>query len=114
MINSLSTCLTKFESVTLDEDVEKLLRVRFIHESDKNYSKNGLQMHVENELAIKKNYTVLNGLLSQVYTLEADNKVSDHCKYPLATIQAAPNKKQTNTESFVKLLKLKIQNPVQK
>ena len=114
MINSLSTCLIKFKSVTLDEDVEKLLKVRFIHESDKNYSKNDLQMHVENELAIKKNYAVLNGLLSQVYTIEADNKVSDNCKCPLATIQAAPNKKQTNTESLVKLLKLKIQNPVQK
>ena len=48
-------------------------------------------MHLESEPAIKRNYTVLSGLATEIYTVEPDNKFTDNCKYPLTTIQAASN-----------------------
>ena len=60
MINSLSTCLIKFELI--DDDVENLLKARLIHESDKNYAKDALHMYAENEPAMKRNEAVLNDL----------------------------------------------------
>ena len=54
-------------------------------------------MYSENESAIKKNNIVLNDLPSEFYIIEANNKISDNCKYPLTTIQAAQNQKQINT-----------------
>ena len=44
----------------------------------------------------------------ELYKIEADDKIPDDCKCPLATTQASQNQKQTNTRSLVKLLKLKI------
>ena len=44
----------------------------------------------------------------ELYTIEANDKIPDYCKYPLALIKAAQNQKQTNTEDVAKLLKLKI------
>ena len=54
MINCLSTCLTKFY---IDDNVEKLLKTRFIYESDENYPKDALHIHAQNELAIESNET---------------------------------------------------------
>ena len=42
------------------------------------------------------------------FTHEIDDKIPDNCKYPLATIHASQNQKQTNTGGLSKLLKLKI------
>ena len=48
---------------------------------------------------MKRNDAVLNDLPSKLCTLEADNKIQDNFKYPLATIQAAENQnKQTNKQ----------------
>ena len=52
-------------------------------------------MYVENEPAVKKNKAVLNVSHSELYTIEANGKVPRNCKYPLPTIQAAQNQKQT-------------------
>ena len=65
-------------------------------------------MYAENELAMKRNEAVLNYLLGELYTIEADGKIPDNCKYLSATIQAAQNEKQRNTGSLTKFLKLKI------
>ena len=44
----------------------------------------------------------------ELYIIEANDKIPDNCKYPLALIQTAQNQKQTNTGRLAKLLKLKI------
>ena len=99
--------LNKVPVGNIDDGVEKLLKARFIHESDESYSKDALHMYAENEPAMKKNNVVLNDLPGELYTIEADDKIPDNCKYPLATIQAAQNQKQTKTGVLAKFLKLK-------
>ena len=92
----------------IDDDVESLLKARFICESDENYPNDALHMYVENEPAMKRNEAVLNELHGELYTIEVNDKIQNNCKYPLALIQAAQNQKQTNTRVFAKLLKLRI------
>ena len=53
-------------------------------------------MYPENELAMKSNEAVLNDLSGKLYTVEANNKIPDTCKYPLTLIQAVQNQKQTS------------------
>ena len=65
-------------------------------------------MYVENEPAIGRNEAISNNLPGEHYTIEADNKMPDNCKYPLEMILAAQNQKQINLRGLVKLLKLKI------
>ena len=98
--------LNKVRDGNIDDDAEKLLKARFI--SDENYPKDALHMYAENEPAMERNEAVLNDLPGELYIVEADDKVPDNCKYPLAMIEAAQNQKQTNTGGLVKLLRLKI------
>ena len=100
--------LNKVRVGNIDDDVENLIQARFVRESDENYPKNALQIHAENEPAMKKNETVLNELPGERYTTEANDKLPDNYKYPLALIQAAQNQKQKNTGGLAKMLKLKI------
>ena len=65
-------------------------------------------MYAENEPALKRNEAVLNELPGELYTIEANDKIPDNCKYPLALIVAAQNQNQANTGGLPKLLKLKI------
>ena len=65
-------------------------------------------MYAENEPAIDRNEAVLNNLPPELYTMEADDKIPDNCKYPLPMILATWNQKQTDTGGLAKLLKLKI------
>ena len=81
--------LNKVPAGKIDDDVEKLLKARFIHESDENYPKDALHMYAENEPAMKRNDVVLNDLPGELYTIDSDDKIPDNCKYLLATIQAA-------------------------
>ena len=41
-------------------------------------------MHGENEPATKINEAVLNELCGELYTIEANDKIPDDCKYPLS------------------------------
>ena len=59
----------------IDDDVEKLLKPRFIDESDENYLKDALHMNAENEPAMKRTDAVLNNLLGELYTIMADDKI---------------------------------------
>ena len=97
--------LNKIRVGNIDDDVENLLKARFINQSDENYSKDTLHMYEENEPAMKKNKVVLNNLPGELYTIQANGKVSDDCKYPLALIKAAWNKK-TNAR-FTKVSEVK-------
>ena len=63
-------------------------------------------MYAENEPAMKRNEAVLNDLPGELYTIEANDKVADNCKYPLATIQAAQNQMQINTGGSAKCYNL--------
>ena len=65
-------------------------------------------MYAENEPAMKRNDAVLKDLSGELYTIEADDKIPDNCRYALATIQAAQNQKQTNTGGLAKFLKLEV------
>ena len=64
-------------------------------------------MYAENERAMKMNDAVLNDLLGELYTIEADDKIQDNCNFPLATIWTVQNQKQTNAGGLATLLKLK-------
>ena len=100
--------LNKVRVGNIDDEVEKLLKARFIHESDENYPVDALHIYAENEAAVKRNEVVLNNLPGELYTIEVDDKIPDNCKYPLALIEAAQNQKPTNTVGLAKVLKLKI------
>ena len=50
----------------------------------------------------KRNKAVLNDLLGNLYTTEANDKIPDNCKNPSATAQAAENQKQTNSGGLAK------------
>ena len=54
--------LNKVQVRDIDDDVEKLLKARFIYEFDENYPKDALHMYAENETTIKRNDAVLNDL----------------------------------------------------
>ena len=89
--------LNKVRVSDTDDDAEKLLKARFLHESDENYPNDALHMYAKNKLAMKRNDAVLNDSPGELYTQEAHDKIPDNCKYPLATIQPAQNQKQTNS-----------------
>lgn len=55
--------LDKVRVDNIDDNVEKLLKARFIYDSDKNYPKDALQLHAENEPDAKKDEAVLNKVL---------------------------------------------------
>ena len=84
----------------IDDNVENLLKARFICESNENYSKDALYMYAEIEPARKRNEAVLNELPGKLYTIEANVKIPDNCKYSLVLKQAAQNQKQTKTEGL--------------
>ena len=79
-----------------------------IHESDENYPVDALHMYAMNEQAMKRNEAVLDNLPGDLYTIEADDKIPDNCKYPLALVETDQNQKPTNTGGLAKLVKLKM------
>ena len=83
----------------IDNDVEKYIKARFIHESDESHSKDALHTYVGNEPAAKRNEAVLNDLSGDFYTINCNDKILGNYKCPLAAIQAAQIQKQTNTGS---------------
>ena len=78
----------------VDDHVENLLIARFICEPDRKFSKDALHMYGENKTAMRKNKSVLNELSGKRYTIEANEKTLDNCKYPLTFMQHAQNPKQ--------------------
>ena len=76
--------LNKVRVGNIDDDVENSLKARFIRESDENYPKDALSTYAENEPAMKRNEAVLSELHGERYTTEANDKIPDNCKYPLA------------------------------
>ena len=58
--NLFINLFNKVRIANIDDDVENLLKERFIFESDENYPKDALHMNAENEPATKRNEAVLN------------------------------------------------------
>ena len=102
--------LNKVQVGVIDDDVDNLFKARFTHDYDENYLSDALHMYAENEPALKRNEAVLNDLPSELYIIEAKDKIPDSCKYPVVLIQAAQNQKQTNTGDLAKFRKLKIRS----
>ena len=96
MINCLSTCFDKVRVGNIDDGIEKSLKTRFIYESDENSPKDALHIYAVTGPAAKRNETVLYDLSDALYTIEANVKIPDNFKNPLATIQVAQNQKHTN------------------
>ena len=82
----------------IDDDVENLIKARFIWEPDENYSKDALHKYVENEPAMKKNEAVLNELSGERYTTESHDKIPDTCKCPLVLTQTIQNQSKQTQE----------------
>ena len=61
--------LNKVRVGNIDDDLEKLLKARFIHESDENYPIDVLHMYAKNKPAMKRNEAVLNNLPGELYTI---------------------------------------------
>ena len=64
--------LNKVQDDNIDDDVGKLLKTRFIHESDEKYLKDALHMYAENKSAAKRNKALLSDLLGDIYTIDAN------------------------------------------
>ena len=76
----------------IDDNVEKLLKERFIYDSDKNYPKDALQQHAEKEPDVKKNEAVLNKVLvsftQRTLTTKFQELVNTHWQQFKLNIQA--------------------------
>ena len=71
--------LNKVRVGNTDDDVENLLKARFICEFDEKYPKDALHKYAENEPAMKSLSCELPG---ELYTIEANGKIPNNCKYP--------------------------------
>ena len=80
--------LNKVQIGNINDDIENLLKPRFIRESDKNYPKVPWHMYAENKPVMKRNEAVLNELSDELYIIEANDKIPDNCKYPLLRIKS--------------------------
>ena len=80
--------LNKVQIGNINDNIENLLKPRFICESDKNYPKVPWHMYAKNKPAMKRNEAVLNELPDELYIIEANDKIPDNCKYPLLRIKS--------------------------
>ena len=65
--------LNKVRVGNINDDAEKVLKARLIHESDENYSKDAMHMYAENEHVMKRNQAVLNDLPGDLQTIKAND-----------------------------------------
>ena len=72
------------------DTVGRLFEARFIHKFDENYPKDAL-------------HDAINDLPGNLYVTEDDEKIPDICKYPMATIEAAQNKKKNKHKRLRKV-----------
>ena len=70
--------LNKVRVGNIVDDVENLLKARFIFESNENYPKDALHVYAKNEPAMKRNEVVLKDLAGELYTIEANDKIPNN------------------------------------
>lgn len=94
---------------TISKNTEKLLKSKFIDLSDKNYSYDALPIYAENAPTVLRSQTALDTLPGEIYSIEANNKITNNCAYSFSAIEAVKNQiKKTNTVGLAKLLKLNV------
>ena len=94
---------------TISKNAEKLLKSKFIDLSDKNYSYDALPIYSENAPTVLRSQTALDTLPGEIYSIEANNKITNNCAYSFSAIEAVKNQiKKTNTVGLAKLLKLNV------
>ena len=99
---------------TISKNAEKLLKLfidlsTFIDLSDKNCSYHGLPIYVENAPAVLRSQTALDNLPGEIYSIEANNKITNNCAYSFSAIEVVKNQiKKTNTVDLAKLLQLNV------
>lgn len=71
----------------VDENTDKLLKERFINQSEKTYPHDASHMYAENFSPVVRNKTVLKNLSGQAYSIEVSDKIPDDCRYPFFVIQ---------------------------
>ena len=100
--------LNKIRIRTIDENVQKQIRERFIEKSDINYPENALHMYAENYSTVKHNCKILDKLPSKTYTINAIDQIPAGCKYPVTLTSLAQNKKPCETGGLAKCLEPKV------
>ena len=70
--------LNKVRVRNIDNDVEKLLKARFMHKSDENCPKDAFHIYTKNQTAMKRNHTVLNNLPDEPYAIEIGDKITEN------------------------------------
>ena len=70
----------------VNENTEKPLKGRFIDQSEKYYPHDAIHMHAESAPTVLRNPTVLNSFPDEVYSIEANEKTPDDCRYLFSVI----------------------------
>ena len=66
---------------TDNKNIDKLLKARFVDQSEKSYPYYAYDIYAENASMVLRNKTAINNLPSEVYSIEANENVSDDCRY---------------------------------
>lgn len=66
---------------TDNKNIDKVLKARFIDQSEKNYPYYAYNMYAQNASTVLRNKTAINNLPSEVYSIEANKNVLDDCRY---------------------------------
>ena len=61
-------------------------------------------MNADKESALKESDAFINDLPGELLRIEAEDKISDNCKFLLGAIQVAQNKKLSNTGGLAELI----------
>ena len=98
--------LNKVRVGNVDENVENVLRSRFINKHDPLYPIEALHIFAENSPAKVHNETMLNSLPTALVSIHAEDDIPKNCRN--ADIIEAQNRRQSETGGLALLLELKV------
>lgn len=75
------------------------MKSKFIDLSDKNYSYDALPKYAENAPTVLRSQTALDTLPGEIYSIEANNKITNNCAYSFSAIEAVKNQIKKNKYS---------------
>ena len=98
--------LNKVRVGNVDENVENVLRSRFVNKDNPLYPIEALHIFAENSPAKVHNETMLNNLPTTLISIEAEDDIPRNCRS--ADIMEAKNRRQSETGGLALLLELKV------
>ena len=98
--------LNKVRVGNIDNDVESLLKTRFISKSDPSYPNEALHIFAENSPAKVHNETMLKNLGSPLISIHAEDVIPKNCRN--ADVIQARNRSQSESGGLAFLLELKV------